>query len=137
MSKLRQLIQLSCFEKCTEVFITSVFCMFQTFFLQVQKQFLFFYPIPQDIQKRKEKRIRSYTLKIASKIKANSVFLKPVLQNAQHIRRRNPKNIFLLLQVWNHDLQSCYEKIMSFAEFLLYFSKTSLSWQTNNEKSIL
>ena len=30
-----------------------------------------------------------------------------------------------------HDLQSCYQKRMSFATFLLDFSKTSLIWQTN------
>ena len=30
-----------------------------------------------------------------------------------------------------HDLQSCYQKRMSFAKLLLDFSKTSLSWQTS------
>ena len=30
-----------------------------------------------------------------------------------------------------HDLQSCYQKRMSFATLLLDFSKTSLSWQTS------
>ena len=35
-----------------------------------------------------------------------------------------------------HDLQSCYQKRMSFAKFLLDLRKTSMRWQTNNDKSI-
>ena len=50
--------------------------------------------IAQDIQNMSlnEMRRRSYTLKIASQIKENSVFLKPVLQNAQQIRKKTTEN---------------------------------------------
>ena len=74
-------------------FLASVLCMFQLCFFQVQMSILtvvFFVSIALEIQNMSlnEMRRRSYTLKIASQIKENLVFLKPVLQNAQQISKK-------------------------------------------------
>ena len=78
-------------------------------------------------------RRRSYTLKIASNIKENLLFLKPVLGNKTlnilYFEEcfRETLTVFSSSGLTYHDLQSCYQKRTSFAEFLLDFSKTSLS----------
>ena len=81
--RLKYFVEVFCF---SFMYVSTVFLLSREVYFNSS----FFLSIAQDIQNMSlnEMRRRSYTLKIASQITENSVFLKPVLQNAQQIRKK-------------------------------------------------